>query len=157
MATTSKKPTTGTATTVAKKKPPAKKSVAVATPAVKKSATASKPVGKKTAAAPAKKVSATQTVIATPPTVVKKAAPKAVKAVSKKVGQLLSTSVIPLDKPAVARKRVIKTAVSPEERYHMITTAAYYLAERRGFCGGYEMHDWISAEADIDAMLKAKG
>jgi hypothetical protein len=37
----------------------------------------------------------------------------------------------------------------------MIATAAYFLAERRGFSGGYEMQDWISAEANIDSKLKA--
>jgi hypothetical protein len=38
----------------------------------------------------------------------------------------------------------------------MIATASYYLAERRGFAGGYEMQDWIAAEAQIDAQLKAQ-
>jgi hypothetical protein len=37
----------------------------------------------------------------------------------------------------------------------MIATAAYFLAERRGFAGGYQMQDWIAAEAEIDAQLKA--
>ena len=37
----------------------------------------------------------------------------------------------------------------------MIADAAYYLAERRGFSGGYEMQDWISAEYEIDAKLSA--
>ncbi|MES1982451.1 MAG: DUF2934 domain-containing protein [Pseudomonadota bacterium] len=49
-----------------------------------------------------------------------------------------------------------KHTVSPEQRYRMIATAAYYLAERRGFNGDYDMQDWISAEAEIDAMLKTK-
>ena len=43
--------------------------------------------------------------------------------------------------------------VSSEHRLHMIATAAYYLAEQRGFVGGNEMHDWLVAERDIDSQL----
>ena len=46
-------------------------------------------------------------------------------------------------------------AASPEHRYHMIATAAYFLAQGRGFAGGYEMQDWITAEHQIDAQLKS--
>lgn len=42
---------------------------------------------------------------------------------------------------------------SEEGRQEMISTAAYYRAERRGFRGGNEMQDWLDAEAEIDAML----
>ena len=40
-----------------------------------------------------------------------------------------------------------------EDRQHMISTAAYYRAERRGFDGGDEVEDWLEAEAEIDAKL----
>ena len=40
-----------------------------------------------------------------------------------------------------------------EDRQHMISTAAYYRAERRGFNGGDEVQDWLEAEAEIDATL----
>lgn len=59
----------------------------------------------------------------------------------------------PVIKKAVAKKKEV--SVSPEQRYHMISTAAYYLAERRGFAVGYEAQDWISAEAEVDAKLKS--
>lgn len=59
----------------------------------------------------------------------------------------------PVIKKAVAKKKEI--AASPEQRYHMISTAAYYLAERRGFAVGYEAQDWIAAEAEVDAKLKS--
>lgn len=42
---------------------------------------------------------------------------------------------------------------SEEDRQDMISTAAYYRAERRGFSGGGEVQDWLDAEAEIDAML----
>jgi Protein of unknown function (DUF2934) len=31
----------------------------------------------------------------------------------------------------------------------MIAEAAYYLAEKRGFVPGYELEDWLKAEAQI--------
>jgi len=57
----------------------------------------------------------------------------------------------PVTRKAAAKKKTLP--VSPEHRYHMIATAAYFKAERRGFAGGYEMQDWISAEAEVDAQL----
>lgn len=38
-------------------------------------------------------------------------------------------------------------------RHRMVSEAAYYLAERRGFEEGYEVEDWLQAEADVDHML----
>lgn len=43
--------------------------------------------------------------------------------------------------------------VTPEERYHMIAEAAYYIAERRGFLGGDLEADWLEAEREIDRKL----
>lgn len=61
----------------------------------------------------------------------------------------------PVKKAAVKKPASTKKAspVTPEQRYKMISTAAYFLAEHRGFAGGYEMQDWIAAEAEIDAKL----
>jgi hypothetical protein len=39
------------------------------------------------------------------------------------------------------------------ERHEMIATAAYYLAERRGFAPGQAEVDWLAAELQIDALL----
>lgn len=38
-------------------------------------------------------------------------------------------------------------------REKMISVAAYYRAEHRGFGGGDPLADWLAAEAEIDAML----
>lgn len=38
------------------------------------------------------------------------------------------------------------------DREEMISVAAYYLAEYRGFGGGDPLADWLAAEAEIDAM-----
>jgi hypothetical protein len=38
----------------------------------------------------------------------------------------------------------------PAQRRVLITRAAYFLSERRGFCPGGEIDDWLAAEAEID-------
>jgi hypothetical protein len=48
-----------------------------------------------------------------------------------------------------------KVTVTPEERRHMIAVAAYSRAQQRGFVCSCEKHDWLLAEAEIDAMLNA--
>jgi hypothetical protein len=46
-------------------------------------------------------------------------------------------------------------AVSADARRAMIAQAAYLRAERRGFTSGYEVEDWLAAEAEVDALLRA--
>ncbi|MGV8933935.1 MAG: DUF2934 domain-containing protein [Gallionellaceae bacterium] len=76
------------------------------------------------------------------------------KGVEVKIAPLESKTAkkIAVKKPASVKK---SATVTPEQRYQMIATAAYFLAESRGFAGGYEMQDWISAEAATDAKLAA--
>jgi Protein of unknown function (DUF2934) len=45
------------------------------------------------------------------------------------------------------------TQVEPELRHEMIATAAYFIAEQRGFVPGHEQQDWYQAEAAIDKQL----
>ena len=47
--------------------------------------------------------------------------------------------------------------ISEDVRRGMIAKAAYLRAERRGFAGGHdkEREDWLAAEAEVDALLKA--
>jgi len=45
------------------------------------------------------------------------------------------------------------TNVDPEFRHEMVATAAYYIAEQRGFAPGHEVEDWLAAEAAVDATL----
>lgn len=89
-------------------------------------------------------------------TVVKKAAPKAVVAKKPVVKKAVAKKIV--EKPAVKKAAVKaapakKTALSPEKRYQMIQDAAYYIAERHGFCGD-NAHFWSLAEAEINAQLK---
>lgn len=43
--------------------------------------------------------------------------------------------------------------MDPEARQEMIATAAYFIAEQRGFIPGHELADWCAAEAAVDASL----
>lgn len=132
-------------------------------PAETKSAVAS------TAGTATKKTTATKSVAA-PKIVPKAVAETTVKTVTKtpvaketvkSVATSKATPVVvearsaktPATKKTAPKKKEI--SVSPEQRYTMIATAAYYLAERRGFEGGSEMdvQDWIAAEAQINAQL----
>ena len=124
---TGKRTTVKTANSTAVKKPLTRKTAAV------KPATESSTPARKKANTPAKKTAVT---VAKKPSV-----PKAEKTVVAAKG--------------TPRKPAKKSITSPEERYQMISTAAYYLAEQRGFSGCYEMDDWITAEAEIDAQLNA--
>lgn len=45
-------------------------------------------------------------------------------------------------------------AVTSEQRHEMISIAAYYRAERRGFAPGREVDDWCVAAATIDRLLE---
>ena len=71
----------------------------------------------------------------------------------------VAKSARPLDEPlsaaALAREnaRVAQTLVEPKVRHAMITEAAYYRAQRRGFAPGHEFDDWLAAEIEVDTAL----
>ena len=43
--------------------------------------------------------------------------------------------------------------LSADRRREMVSEAAYFLAEHRGFNGGDPVTDWLQAEAEMDARL----
>ena len=45
------------------------------------------------------------------------------------------------------------TVSSLPNRKEMVSEAAYYIAEQRGFLPGNEVEDWLLAERQIDAQL----
>ena len=71
-------------------------------------------------------------------------------------GQSIATSKKIDAKPHKIGKKSLaqsgKSIASGEQRFHMISDAAYYRALGRGFDGGDPVHDWLMAEAEIDAM-----
>jgi len=56
--------------------------------------------------------------------------------------------------PPAAKKLMEKPAEpSKEERQRWIATAAYHRAEKRGFAPGYEVQDWLDAEAEVNELI----
>ena len=43
--------------------------------------------------------------------------------------------------------------IEPDLRHRMISEAAYHLFEERGYAEGYELDDWLQAEAGVDHLL----
>lgn len=127
-------------------------SKATATKATTKPAASAAEAAKPKKAAAATK--ATSTTSAKPASVAKApakavskvpAAPKA--AASKPAGEV--------KKKAPAAKKLVEkpAAPSPAERQRWVATAAYHRAERRGFAPGYEVQDWLDAEAEINELV----
>ena len=51
---------------------------------------------------------------------------------------------------------LLPVALSSDEIHKLVAEAAYYRAEQRGFAQGYEVDDWLAAEAQILARLGVK-
>jgi hypothetical protein len=54
-----------------------------------------------------------------------------------------------------AAKSDAAVALSESARRAMVEQAAYLRAERRGFAPGGELEDWLAAEVEVDALLRA--
>lgn len=133
----------------------------VAAPPVRKAAVknSAATVKKSVTAKPTGKAAVKKSAGAAVATLVRKVAAKKTEAVSKAV-PVTKASLKKAEKPASAevaknkpRKAAKNNTVSPEVRNQMVATAAYFLAEKRGFATGCEIEDWVSAEAKIDLML----
>ena len=59
-------------------------------------------------------------------------------------------AMVAMAKPATTQKMVAKP--TPEERYRMVETAAYFIAEQHGFNGRSDEH-WAAAEREIASKL----
>jgi hypothetical protein len=57
--------------------------------------------------------------------------------------------------PTTASGAAAGITISEDARRAMVEQAAYLRAERRGFAPGGEVEDWLAAEAEVDALLKA--
>ena len=54
----------------------------------------------------------------------------------------------PRKKPAARAAGAAEVAAAMDQQ-SMIAVAAYFRAERRGFEPGYELDDWVAAEAEV--------
>ena len=70
---------------------------------------------------------------------------------------ILNASADPSDPPSAAQrvqhKIVAQRLVDPTVRHAMITEAAYYRAQSRGFEPNHELDDWLEAEIEVDETL----
>lgn len=54
------------------------------------------------------------------------------------------------------KRSLASAAVTAEARRAMIAENAYLRAEGRGFMPGQEEVDWLAAEQEVDALLRAR-
>lgn len=54
-----------------------------------------------------------------------------------------------------ATRKPAVPVISPEERHHLISVAAYFIAERSATASCSPHDDWLQAEKEIDAMIAA--
>ena len=76
-----------------------------------------------------------------------KSRPRPRKTAAKKVPQVTAA---PAKRPRKASPPV------PADRESMVRVAAFLRAERRGFAPGYEIEDWLAAEAEVAGLEQAK-
>jgi hypothetical protein len=72
-----------------------------------------------------------------------------------KSDELASKEPAKAAKKETKRKSKVATVISPEERHHLISVAAYFIAERRTYPYSLPHDDWLQAEREIDAMIAA--
>ena len=48
---------------------------------------------------------------------------------------------------------VAQRGIDPEVRHRMISEAAYRRYAQRGFVEGFDLEDWLAAEAEVDRQL----
>lgn len=94
--------------------------------------------GTTTSASPAKKKTAKAAITT--------AKPKTITAKAK-------TTVAAASRPSRSNGMGKSRRINPDQRRNYIEVAAYYIAERRGFSGGHEAEDWVTAEMEIDRLL----
>ena len=46
-----------------------------------------------------------------------------------------------------------QNAIDPDLRHRMVSEAAYQRYVERGYADGYDLDDWLQAEADVDHLL----
>jgi len=59
----------------------------------------------------------------------------------------------PAAKRAASQPFEARAEISAEELRKLIAEAAYYRAKERGFAPGYEVDDWVQAEAEVKRLI----
>ncbi len=64
-------------------------------------------------------------------------------------GKISTSEAMPRPEAPPPTPRMALIEIMPTIRKEMITVAAYYKAEKRGFTPGGEVEDWLEAEKEI--------
>ena len=101
-------------------------------------------------------VGTSRDVLTTEPVKRKKAAPKEKKATkpsaSARKSKAASDEKVTYKKSTAKRSKIAEAIITTDQRRDMIATLAYLRAERQGFTTD-PVQDWLTAEAEVDAML----
>ena len=81
-----------------------------------------------------------------------KTSPKAKAATAAPSAKAAASGKTTRSSTAKTQKAVMKGSITTEQRNRMIETAAYFIAESRGFCSN-PVDDWLTAENQIDKQL----
>jgi hypothetical protein len=108
---------------------------------------------KASSAVPGTRKIATTAVSATAKRIAEKKAPSAAAANKSQTPSVKKVSASAAQSTTPANKATAQP--SPEERYRMVETAAYFIAEQHGFQGRSDEH-WAAAEREIAARLGAQ-
>lgn len=81
-----------------------------------------------------------------------KTSPAATKAPAAPARKAAAPKKAPTVRGAAEAKAAVATATTVA-REEMVRIAAYFRAERRGFAPGYEIADWLAAQAEVDASV----
>ena len=55
--------------------------------------------------------------------------------------------------PVTGSSKVDAPSISAGERQRLVERAAYFRAEKRGFAPGFELQDWVEAEAEVQRLI----
>ncbi len=82
------------------------------------------------------------------------AAPKAPAVSKAPAAKKAPAKAAPAKRVAAAASLTVFPILTPDQRRYYVEVAAFYIAERRGFHGGSQMDDWVTAEEEIDRLLR---
>jgi hypothetical protein len=70
----------------------------------------------------------------------------------------MTTSKMTTPKPRTRRAKSPAKSVRPQhqDRHASIAEAAYFRSQDRGFVPGYELEDWLAAEAEVDRRISGE-
>ena len=57
------------------------------------------------------------------------------------------------DMPDMPFEEGVHDELDPDLRHRLISEAAYYLYAERGYADGYDLDDWLQAEAQLDHTI----